>query len=65
MKKKPEGGEEGTHRIIPHIGPGGGDYFVESIASIPLIIPKTSAHLRKQYLAKLGVGLNEASINNT
>jgi len=65
MKKKPEGGEveSGTHRIIPHIGPGGGDYFIESIASVPLIIPKTSAHLRKQYLAKLGVGLNESSIN--
>jgi len=63
-KKKPEGEEEGTHRIIPRIGPGGGDYLVESISSTPLIIPKSSAHLRKQYLAKLGVGLNEAhSIN--
>jgi drug/metabolite transporter (DMT)-like permease len=65
-KKKPEGedGEGTQRRIIPHIGPGGGDYLVESISSVPLIIPKTSAHLRKQYLAKLGVGLNEPhSIN--
>lgn len=63
MKKKPEGEEEGTHRIIPHIGPGGGDYVVESISSTPLIIPKTSALLRKQYLAKLGVGYNNDTLS--
>jgi len=59
-KKKPEGadGTESTRRIIPHIGPGGGDYFIESVSSTPLIAPKSSAHLRKQYLTKLGVGFN-------
>lgn len=62
LKKKPtEEGETESRRIIPHIGPGGGDFLVESVISKPLIIPKTSQHLRKQYLAKLGVGYN--SIN--
>jgi len=61
LKKKPT--EEGeSRRIIPHIGPGGGDFLVESVVSKPLIIPKTSQHLRKQYLAKLGVGYS-SSIN--
>lgn len=64
FKKKPEGqeGETESRRFIPHIGPGGGDYMVESVASQPLIVPKSSQHLRKQYLAKLGVGYN-TSIN--
>jgi len=64
LKKKPAGeeGETESRRIIPHIGPGGGDFLVESVISKPLIIPKTSQHLRKQYLAKLGVGYN-SSIN--
>jgi len=63
IKKKPENadGTESTRRIIPHIGPGGGDYLIESVASVPLIAPKSSAHLRKQYLTKLGVGFN---VNN-
>jgi len=66
LKRKPEGadGETESRRIIPHIGPAGagGDYLVESVISKPLIIPKSSQHLRKQYLAKLGVGYN-SSIN--
>jgi len=71
FKKKPitEGGDGEpavSHRIIPHIGPGGGggDYMVESISSTPLIIPKTSTHLRKQYLAKLGVVNNPTHVVN-
>jgi len=56
--KKPKGGEGGEVKVIPHIGPGGSDYLVESVASMPLILPKSSTHLRKQYLAKLGVGFN-------
>jgi len=56
-KKKPEGaeGETPSHRIIPHIGPSGGDYVIESVATIPLITPKTSAQVRRQYLNKLGL----------
>jgi len=55
-KKKPEGaeGESQSHRVIPHIGPSGGDYVIESVSVKSLIIPKTDAQVRRQYFNKLG-----------
>lgn len=52
LAKQPEDGET---KIIPHIGPGGGDYMVESVSSKPLITPKTHDQQRKQYLTRLGL----------
>lgn len=56
MKQKSLIEDGGETRIIPHIGPGGVDYMIEAVAAKPLIVPKTGAHLRRQYLTKLGVG---------
>jgi len=70
LAKAPEAGEGEPHKIIPRIGPGATDYFVEAPAvSGPLITPKSHDQQRKQYLTRLGLhtrspgSFNNANIN--
>jgi len=60
LMKRPEGGEEGSAKIIVRAGPGGTEIFTESVRSAPLIIPKTTIQHRRQYLQRLGINAPNA-----
>jgi hypothetical protein len=55
LKKKADGEDGGSVKIIPHAGPGGTEIFSESVRSTPLILPKTSLQHRQQYFTRLGI----------
>jgi len=57
LMKKPTPGDEARapSRILPRVGPGGAEIYVESVRATPLILPKTHFQQREQYFSRLGI----------